>query len=93
MAGDTLPRDMEVREVARELALWKDVRFTLTRMYLGQSMVGEKYLLTNLGAMPMVIAEQELYKEGVMAVSVENPNLRPAESTNVFVIRERSDHD
>ena len=93
MASDALPRDMEVREMARELSLWKGTRLTLTRSYLGQAITGEKYVLTNVSGKPMLIAEQELYKAGVIAVSVENVNLKPDESSNVFVIRERFDHE
>ena len=93
MASDILPRDMEVREMAKELSLWKGTRLTLTRTYLGQAITGEKYVLTNVSGKPMLIAEQELYKAGVIAVSVENVNLKPDESSNVFVIRERSNHE
>ena len=93
MASDALPRDMDVREVSQDVALWQGARFTLTRKYVGRALVGEKYLLTNVSAVPMVITEQELYKEGVVAVSVENMNLRTGESSNVFIIRERSDRD
>ena len=93
MASDTLPRDMEVREMAKEVSLWKDARLLLTRTYLGQAITGEKYLLTNVSGKPMVIAEQELYKAGVIAVSVENLNLKPDQSSNVFVIRSRFDHE
>jgi len=93
MASDALPRDMEVREMAKELSLWKETRLLLTRVYLGQAMTGEKYVLTNMSGKPMVIAEQELYKAGVIAVSVENLDLQPDESSNVFVIRERNDHE
>lgn len=93
MAGDTLPRDMEVRELTREIALWKGTRFTLSRAYLGQSIVGEKYLLTNVSSTVMTVTEQELYKSGVMAIAVENGKLNPAQSTNVFVIRNRTDHE
>ena len=93
MASDALPRDMEVREIAKEVSLWKDARLLLTRTYLGQAITGEKYLLTNVSGKPMVIAEQELYKAGVIAVSVENLNLKPEQSSNVFVIRSRSDHE
>jgi conjugal transfer pilus assembly protein TraK len=93
MASDTLPRDMDVRETSQDVALWQEARLTLTRKYVGQGLVGEKYLLTNVSAAPMVIAEQELYKEGVIAVSVEHMNLRAGESSNVFIIRERSDRD
>lgn len=93
MASDTLPRDMEVREMAKEVGLWKEARLLLTRTYLGQALTGEKYVLTNVSSKSMVIAEQELYQAGVIAVSVENLNLRPDESSNVFVIRERNDHE
>src|SRR5208283_2752409 len=44
MASDALPRDMEVREFGREIALWRGVRLTLARAYFGQAIVGEKYL-------------------------------------------------
>ena len=93
MAGDTLPRDMEVREMAKPVSLWQEARFILTRTYLGPAMTGEKYVLTNVSGKPMVIAEQEFYQAGVVAVSVENLNLKPDESSNVFVIRERAHHE
>jgi conjugal transfer pilus assembly protein TraK len=93
MANDTFPRDMEVREMASEIGLWKDTRLLLARTYLGQAIKGEKYVLTNTGMTPMVIAEQELYKAGVLAISVETANLKPGESSNVFVIRERKYHE
>ncbi len=89
MASDELPRDMEIRDSGREVALWQGVRFTLARVYLGQAIVGEKYLLTNVASHAMTIAEQEFYKSGVIAVSVGNPKLDPGQSSNVFVIRSR----
>jgi conjugal transfer pilus assembly protein TraK len=38
----------------------------------------------------MVLAEQEFDREtgGVLAVAIENHNLRPGDSTTVFVIRQ-----
>jgi len=93
MAGDALPRDMQVREANQVVTLWNEARFTLTRKYVGSHLVGEKYLLANVSAAPMVIAEQELYKQGVLAVSVENMNLAAGESSNVFIIRERGTRD
>jgi len=40
----------------------------------------------------MVLAEQEFDREGaqVMGVSIENHNLQPGETTNVFVIRQEA---
>lgn len=89
MAEDALPDDMEVREPGRDLALWPGARLTLQRQWLGGGVVGEKYQLLNTGAAPLDLAERDLFKRGVMAVSVEQASLRPGEATQVFVIRER----
>jgi conjugal transfer pilus assembly protein TraK len=93
MAEDALPDDMEVREPDCELALWPGARFTLQRQWLGGGVVGEKYQLLNTGAGSLDLAERDLFKRGVMAVSVEQASLRPGEATQVFVIRERRADD
>lgn len=93
MATDALPDDMEIREAARELALWPGVRLTLQRVYLGTGFVGEKYQLANTAAADVTLNEADLYKSGVMAVSLEQRTLRSGEATNLFVIRERLAND
>ncbi len=90
LADDALPEDMQALEPARDVALWSGTRLTLQRVLLGTGVVGEKYQLTNLGNTSMDLMESALFKSGVMAVSVEQPSLRPGEATNVFVIRERA---
>jgi len=93
MAGDALPEDMEVRESGRQLALWPGVRLTLQREWLGAGIVGDKYQLANIGKSDLNLVERDLYKPGVMAVSLEHASLRPGEATNLFVIRERRAND
>jgi conjugal transfer pilus assembly protein TraK len=93
LAGDTLPEDMEAREPGQAVALWPNTRLTLQRMLLGASVVGEKYQLANTGTADLAIAEPDLFKPGVMAVSVEHASLRPGSATNLFVIRERRSDD
>jgi conjugal transfer pilus assembly protein TraK len=93
MAEDALPDDMEVREPERELLLWPGVRIILQRLWLGAGVVGEKYQLLNIGASGVEFAERDLYRRGVMAVSVEQASLRPGEATQLFVIRERRADD
>ena len=93
LADDALPDDMQALEPARDIALWFGTRLTLQRVLLGTGVVGEKYQLTNVADTSMELAETALFKPGVMAVSVERPNLRPGEATNVFVIRERRSDD
>lgn len=92
MASDRTPPDVRVEEVNRPVTLWVEAKFSLMRQYEGRGLIGEKYLLTNVSSQPMVLAEQEFDREqgGVLAVSIENHNLRPGDSTNVYVIRQGS---
>lgn len=87
MATDRVPPDVRVEESHRPVNLWAEARFALLRSYEGRGIVGEKYLLTNVSDRPMVLAEQEFDRDGVQAVAIETHNLRPGESTNVYVIR------
>jgi conjugal transfer pilus assembly protein TraK len=93
MASDRVPADIRVDEVNRPMQLWAEARFALMRRYEGRGLLGEKYLLQNVSQTVMVVVEQEFdrpdSKAGgqVVGVAVENHNLRPGESTNVFVIR------
>ena len=93
MASDRVPADFRVDEVNRPMQLWAEARFSLMRRYEGRGLLGEKYLLQNVSQAVMVLAEQEFDREDskvggqVVGVAVENHNLRPGESTNVFVIR------
>ena len=93
MASDRVPPDIRVDELHQPMQLWAETRFALLGRYEGRGLVGEKYLLKNIGQAVMVLSEQEFdrpdSKEGgqVLGVAVENHNLLPGETTQVFVIR------
>ena len=93
MASDRVPADIRVDEINQPMQLWAEARFALMRRYEGRGLVGEKYLLHNVSQALMVLAEQEFDRPDsradgqVIGVAVENHQLRPGESTNVFVIR------
>jgi len=89
MAADRLPPDMEVRERGEEMRLWQGSRFVRLRSWLGATVVADLFQLTNTGTAEMRVAEPELYRPGVLGVSVENHSLRPGEATRIFVIRHR----
>lgn len=91
MATDEPAQELRVEEVGRPVALWAEVHFTLQRRFVGRNMTGERYLLTNVSSAPMVLAEQEFYREGVLGVAIENHNLRPGDSTSVHVVRAGSE--
>jgi conjugal transfer pilus assembly protein TraK len=92
MSSDRPPADIRVDEVNRPIQLWQEAKFALVRLYEGRGLVGERYVLTNESSQDMVLAEQEFDRErgSVLAVSIENHNLRPGESTSVYVIRQGS---
>lgn len=89
MASDQVAPDVRVEEINRPVQLWSEAKFSLMRTYEGRGLVGEKYLLTNISNQTMVLAEQEFDREegGVVGIAIENLNLRPGESTSVYVIR------
>ena len=89
MVSDRVPPDIRVEETHGTLPLWNEARFSRVRQYEGRSLVGEKYLLQNISDAPMVLAEQEFDREqgSVVGIAVEYHNLRPGESTSVYVIR------
>lgn len=89
MASDRVAPDISVEEVNRPIQLWNEARLSLIRTYEGRGLVGEKYLLTNISAEIMVLAEQEFDRPdgAVLGVAIENLNLRPGDSTGVYVIR------
>ena len=89
MASDRVPPDIQMEEAHRTIQLWTEVRFSLVRQYEGRGLIGEKFLLQNVGIEPMVVAEQEFDRDGgeVTGIAIEHHNLRPGESTSVYVIR------
>ena len=89
MVSDRVPPDIRVEETHGTLPLWNEARFSRVRQYEGRSLVGEKYLLQNISEAPMVLAEPEFDREqgSVVGIAVEHHNLRPGESTSVYVIR------
>jgi conjugal transfer pilus assembly protein TraK len=93
MASDRVPPDVRVEETPRSVPLWTQARFSLVRQYEGRGLIGEKYLLQNVSNAPMVLAEPEFDRPNsqlsgvVTGVSIEQHNLRPGESTSVYVIR------
>lgn len=93
MASDRVPPDLRVDELNQPVQLWAEARFALMRRYEGRGLTGEKYLLQNISTAVMVLAEQEFdrpdSKAGgqVLGVAVEHHQLRPGESTSVYVIR------
>ncbi|HGO6126525.1 type-F conjugative transfer system secretin TraK [Burkholderia cepacia] len=76
--------------VNQEVPLWKEARLVFQTKFVEDAFVGEQYTLTNVSSSDMVIAEQELYRPGVVVVAVEQQTLAPGDSTRVYIVRERA---
>lgn len=89
MATERPAPEVRVEDVNRPIQLWNEVKFAQVRSYAARGLVGEKYLLTNVSRQTMVLSEQEFDRpEGqVVGVAIDNLNLRPGDSTFVYVIR------
>ena len=92
VAADQVPPGLQVTEINKPVALWKEARFTLLRRYEGHPRwVVEAYQLTNVTNVteaPMVLDERELLTEGVAAVGLVQTILAPGEAAVVRVVRE-----
>lgn len=89
MVTDRLAPEVRMEEINRPIQLWSEARFSLLRTYEARGLVGEKYLLTNVSGKVMVLSEQEFDRAegGVVGIAIDNLNLRPGDSANVYVIR------
>lgn len=93
LAGDEIPRGADLREVATPTLLWQETAMTLQRMLVTETLVGERYLVTNQGSVPLTLEEREFYRPGVNAIGIDRHALGPADSTALYVIRERNSDD
>jgi conjugal transfer pilus assembly protein TraK len=71
----------------QEIALWVEARFVLRARYEAPGLVGEAFTLTNVSNSRMVIDERELFKPGVLSVSVKHLALEPGQMTPVWIVR------
>jgi conjugal transfer pilus assembly protein TraK len=96
MASAELAGEVPMKRLAgggRELALWKEARFVHIARYDVPGLVGEVYELTNVSSQPMVIDERELYRSGVVSVSLRALLLAPGASTPVWIVRQADEQD
>lgn len=77
--------EIEVRATNQIIPLWKDTLFVLTAVSQGEYS-GEKYRLTNTSNQRMVIDERELYRKGIVAISIERAVLNPGEMSEVYIV-------
>lgn len=81
------------KRLHQEVPLWKEASLVLVSLYRDGDLIGEHYRLTNVSSADMLLVEQELYRRGVRAVSIEHHTLAPGDSTDVYIVRERRGHE
>lgn len=93
MAGANPDSPVPVQGVNADVPLWEGTRLVFKRRYLDDALVGEVYDLTNVGTTDMQLAEQELYRQGVVAVAIAEHTLPVGASTTIYVVRSRGENE
>jgi type-F conjugative transfer system secretin TraK len=81
------PRGFSVKEVGQEVSRWGEVKTVLKQIYAGATLQGEIYELINVSKEPVRFVEKEFYEEGILAVSIDRHELKPAEKTEVYLVK------
>jgi len=89
--GEKDSNDVAFERMQSQLALWNETRFVMTGRYSTRSLIGEVFSLFNVSNRVLKVAEQELFKPGVIAVAIDAHILRPGEQTDVYVVRMQRD--
>ena len=93
IASETPPAGVKVTADKQVISLWAEALFALELQYLAADTVAERFLLKNISASPMVLAEREFYKKGVHAVAIEQHTLAPGDTTKIYIVREKAFND
>jgi conjugal transfer pilus assembly protein TraK len=80
-------------EVNQIIPLWKEGKLVLLSKTVQGEMVGEKYRLTNAAHSTIQLMEQELFRRGVIAISVEHQTLPPDGQSLIYVVRGRMENE
>lgn len=78
--------------VNESIALWQEIDLVLRERFLSRHMIGEVYRLTNVTDKEMVLEEREFltFGQGVKAVAIEQMILQPKQTTDVYLVRDRT---
>lgn len=60
----------------------------LYKTYTNDSLTGQVLVVKNISKDKILLTEGEFYSERTLAVSIENPELKPNEFTRIFIIKE-----
>jgi len=84
------PAGYAIRTQKKDASMWEGIEQTLTTTMIGSGLVGETHELINHGNAVVRVLENEFYREGVLAVSLSNTELRPAVKETVYIVRRNS---
>lgn len=83
----TPPMGYSITDMQKDATEWTGTKKTLIQVYAGATLAGEIYEFVNNSAESMIIKENEFYKDGVMAVSVDNHEVAPNMKTTIYIVK------
>jgi conjugal transfer pilus assembly protein TraK len=87
MYEERIPRGFALKEANEDKTRWKEVKMVLKKVYLGATLQGEVYELTNVSKDPLRFTENEFYEKGILAVSIDRHELKPGEKTELYLVK------
>lgn len=86
MASGVPVSGLKEQKVWQEIPLWQGTLFALERTLTSGNYVGSQYKLINQTGQEMILAEQEFYINGVLAVAIDRLKLGAGESTAIYTV-------
>ncbi len=84
------PMGYSITETGVDVTALQGTRQSETKLYKGATLVGEVSLLANLTKTPIELAENQFYKKGVLAVSIDHRQVPPMGQIKVYIVRRSS---
>ena len=90
IVNENPPNGYQYKERAEKVsAPIKNTEVTMVGVYEGATLTGEVYHISNLGEETLILSEQNLYGEGVMAVALSASELPPSGTAMSYIVRKR----
>jgi len=79
--------EMVKTDVDKYTSMWEGISQILGYKYVGVTLVGEKFILTNNTADTIRLQESEFYHDGVVAVSIDSHEILPGQTTDLYMVK------
>jgi conjugal transfer pilus assembly protein TraK len=81
------PMGFSVSRSGKDVTAMEGTRQVITEIYRGATLEGEVSTVVNLSKEPLELAENQFYRRGVLAVSIDSHDVPPMGQTTLYLIK------